>query len=48
MGRAARGPSVWGREQVAGKPAQGVGRAQGVQCSQSVVRLDQASPCQHL
>jgi len=33
MGGAARGSSMWGREQVAGKPAQGAGQAQGVQCS---------------
>ena len=33
MGGAARGSIMWGREQVAGKPAQGVGQAQGVQCS---------------
>lgn len=44
MGRAARGPSMWGREQVAGKPPQGVGRAQGVQCNQSVMRLEAGLP----
>ena len=33
MERAARGSSMWGRQQVAGKPAQGVGQAQGVECS---------------
>lgn len=48
MGRAARGSSVLEREQVAGKPAQGAGRAQGVQCSQSIVRLDRASLSQCL